>query len=136
MNDKRIIFVCVENACRSQMAAGFARYYARQMGLAVEIASGGTRPAEQVDERAIEVMRERGIDISGERPRAISPRELKEFDYVITMGCAAEDVCPADFTGRARDWGIEDPKGKPLEVYRRVRDEIERQVKKLLKEVM
>lgn len=127
-----MIFVCVENACRSQMAEGFARHY---VGDRLNIASGGTRPAEYVDERAIEVMRERGIEISGQHPKAITPEEIEKFDYVITMGCAVEDVCPADFTGRARDWGIEDPKGKPLETYRRIRDEIEQRVKKLIEEV-
>jgi len=131
----KIIFVCVANACRSQIAAGFARHYAREQGLELEVASGGTRPAERVDEWAVQVMHEWGIDISGERPRAVSPQELKDFDYVITMGCAAGEVCPADFTGRARDWEIADPKGKPLEAYRQIRDEIERKVKELLEEV-
>jgi arsenate reductase len=133
---KRIIFVCVENACRSQMAAGFARRFARELGLELDIASGGTRPAERVDERAIQVMKEKGIDISRERPKAIDPRGLRDFDYIITMGCGAEGVCPAGFTGRARDWGIADPKGEPLEFYRRVRDEIEQKVRELIEEVM
>ncbi len=136
MRVKKLIFVCVENACRSQMAAGFARHYARELGLELEIASGGTRPAERVDERAIQVMKEKGIDISGERPRAINPQELRNFDYIITMGCSAEGVCPADFSGRARDWGIPDPKGKPLEFYRKIRDELERKVRELIEEVM
>lgn len=136
MAAKRIIFVCVENACRSQMAAGFARRLARELGLELEVASAGTKPAERVDQRAVQVMKEKGIDISFERPRAIDPEELRSFDYIITMGCGAEGVCPADFTGRARDWGVEDPKGKSLEIYRRVRDEIEHKVRELIKEVM
>jgi len=133
---KRIIFVCVENACRSQMAAGFALRFARELGLELDIASGGTRPAERVDERAIQVMKEKEIDIARERPKAIDPRGLRDFDYIITMGCGAEEVCPAGFTGRARDWGIADPKGEPLEFYRRVRDEIEQKVRELIEEVM
>ncbi|MGQ9478397.1 MAG: arsenate reductase ArsC [Candidatus Bipolaricaulia bacterium] len=132
MSTERLIFVCVENACCSQMAAGFARHLARELGLELEIASGGTKPAERVDERAIQVMKEKGIDISAKRPKTISTRELKEFDYIITMGCGAEGVCPADFSGRARDWGIPDPKGKPLGFYRRVRDERERKVRELI----
>ncbi|MCR4405029.1 MAG: arsenate reductase ArsC [Candidatus Acetothermia bacterium] len=133
---KRIIFVCIENACRSQMAAAFARQLARELGLELEVASGGTKPVERVDDRAIQVMREKGIDISGERPRAIDPRELRDFDYIITMGCGAEGVCPAGFTGRTRDWGIPDPKGKSLEFYHAVRDEIEQKVRELIEEVI
>ena len=132
---KRVIFVCVGNSCRSPMAEGFVRHYAQKMGLHLEVSSAGTRPEGTVNPRAVEAMREVGIDISQHRPRRISPEELLEYDYVITMGCADRGICPASFPGISRDWGIEDPFGKPMDVYRRVRDEIREQVLALLEEI-
>lgn len=128
----KIAFVCVENAFRSQIAAAFARRFG---GKDLVVLSGGTRPAAKVHEDAVALMRERGIDLSRETPRAITPAELADCDYVITMGCSADDVCPADFTGKARDWALPDPKGKGLPFGRHVRDEIERRVRELLKEI-
>ncbi len=127
---KRILFVCVGNACRSQMAEGFARQYTCEMGL--EIASAGTRPEGFVHPSAIEVMREAGVDISRQRSKSVQPEELLEYDVIITMGCSKQDICPADFRGDARDWAIEDPFGQPIDVYRRVRDEIRERVRNLL----
>ncbi len=128
----KIAFVCVENAGRSQMAAAFARR-ARRPGLA--ILSGGTLPAPRVNPTVVEAMREVGIDLSQEVPTSVGPAELAECDYVITMGCGAEDVCPAKFRGDAIDWALPDPKGKDLEEVRRIRDDIERRVKALLEQV-
>lgn len=135
MPKKRVIFVCVGNSCRSQMAEGFLNYYAKERGLNAKAESAGTQPAGYVHPDAIRVMREKGIDISHQHSKGITPEQLKDFDYVITMGCSAKNICPATFHGEARDWGIEDPIGQPLEVYRRVRDEIERKVLGLLKEI-
>ncbi len=128
----RIAFVCLENAGRSQMAAAFARRY---KGEGVEILSGGTRPAEHVHTAVVEAMREAGIDLSAEKPRAITPSEILGSDLVVTMGCAAGDVCPARFRGDAIDWELPDPAGQPLEEVRRIRDEIERRVTALLDRV-
>ncbi len=127
----KIAFVCVGNAGRSQMAAAFARKMAASE---VTILSGGTKPAREVNAIVVQAMREKGIDISKEKPRAITPQELEDADYVITMGCSAEDVCPATFRGDARDWALPDPKGKSLEEVRRIRDEIENRVRELVEE--
>ncbi len=135
MLKKRVIFVCVGNSCRSQMAEGFFNYYAKERGLEARAESAGTQPAGYVHPNAIKVMREKGIDTSHQRSKGINPEKLKDFDYVITMGCSAKNVCPAAFHGEARDWGIEDPIGQPIGFYRRVRDEIERKVLELIKEI-
>lgn len=128
----KIAFVCVENAGRSAMAAAFARTMA---GRGVEVLSGGTRPADIVNPVVVEVMREVGIDLSGERPRVIGPADLAACDVVVTMGCSAGDVCPATFRGDAKDWALPDPKGRPKDEVRRIRDEIKKRVRALLDEV-
>lgn len=132
---KKIIFICVGNSCRSQMAEGFARHYAQHMGLDLEIRSAGTRPAGYVHPDAIAVMREKGIDISGQYSKGFAPQELQDYDYVITMGCLEADVCPANYQGISEDWGIPDPIGRGLEFYRNVRDMIEERVLRLLREI-
>jgi len=128
----KIAFVCVENAGRSQMAAAFAR---RIVGEGATIISGGTLPARKVHPVVVEAMKEVGIDLSGVRPRATAPKELEECDYVVTMGCNPADVCPVTFRGDARDWGLPDPKGMSLPEVREIRDEIERRVRALLREI-
>lgn len=129
---KKIIFICVGNSCRSQMAEGFARHHAQQMGLDIEIHSAGTQPAGYVHADAMTVMREKGIDISGQSSKGFDPEELKDYDYVIAMGCINSDLCPAGFRGVSENWGIPDPIGRGLEFYRRVRDMIDEKVLKLL----
>ncbi len=126
-----IAFVCVENAGRSQMAAAFAR---RLDVKGIRVLSGGTRPANRVHPVVVAAMREVGIDLSRERPRAITPEAVLESDIVVTMGCAAGDVCPATFRGDAIDWALPDPAGKPIEEVRRIRDDIEAKVVALLQE--
>ncbi len=128
----RIAFVCVENAGRSQMAAAFAR---QRKAKGVEILCGGTRPAERVHPGVVEAMREVGIDLGAERPRAITPNDVLASDLVVTMGCSAGDVCPATFRGDAIDWALPDPAGRPIEEIRLIRDDIERRVNALLDEV-
>lgn len=127
-----IAFVCVENAGRSQMAAAFAR---RAKPKGVEIVSGGTRPSAAVHPTVIAAMREVGIDLASETPQAITRDQILASDIVVTMGCAAGDVCPAAFRGDTLDWALPDPKGKSIEEVRRIRDEIERRVNALLDEV-
>ncbi len=129
---KKIIFVCVGNSCRSQMAEGFAKHYAQQRNLDVEIHSAGTQPAGYVHSDAIAVMREKNIDISGQSSKGFEPEALKDFDYVIAMGCLGYDICPANFSGISEDWGIPDPIGRGLGFYRNVRDMIEEKVLRLL----
>ncbi len=114
------------------MAAAFARRLAPK---GTVIISGGTRPASRVNPLVVEVMREVGMDLSGERPRATSAEELADADYVITMGCSANEVCPATFSGDVRDWALPEPKGRPLEEIRRIRDEIEARVQDFMSEI-
>lgn len=125
---REVLFVCVGNAGRSQMAEAFFNRAAGGMARAI---SAGTKPAGAVDPQTIEVMREVGIDISGNRPKALTMEMLEQADRVVTMGCGVEGVCPASFV-ETEDWQLEDPKGKPSEDVRRIRDEIETRVMRLL----
>jgi protein-tyrosine-phosphatase len=133
----RVAFVCVENAGRSQMAAAFAdrELAKRDLDDEITIVSGGTDPAEHVHEVVVDAMAELGIDISDRQPRAITPDELAEVEYVITMGCSANDVCPATWRGDARDWALDDPGGQDLATVREIRDEIHRLVTDLFDEL-
>ena len=123
----KILFVCVENSCRSQMAEGFARKSAQGK---IEVQSAGSKPSGKVNETAIEVMKEAGIDISDQRSKGFDELGKENFDYVITMGCG--DVCPFVPAKHRIEWDIADPKGKPIEAFRETRDMIERKVEKLL----
>ena len=122
-----ILFLCVHNAGRSQMAAGFARELS---GGHVEVFSGGSEPADQVNPVAVEVMNEVGIDISGYTPQRFTDDLLGAVDVVITMGCG--DTCPFIPGKTYVDWPLDDPKGQPLEVVRRIRDDIRVRVTELL----
>lgn len=126
-----ILFACVGNAGRSQMAHGFAKALG---GARVAVRSGGSRPAGAVMPEAIEAMREKGIDIAHHRSQGFDEAWIREHcDLVVTMGCG-DDACPAFIGKRMEDWALEDPKGKPLAEVRRLRDEIERRVRALLRE--
>jgi len=126
---KRILFLCRENACRSQMAWGFTRQYA---GDRIEAASAGDRPAAEVNADMIAVMAERGIDMGFIRPRSIADALAPgaEPSIVVSMGCM--DSCPVVPGAEIVDWGLADPAGKPIEFMREVRDDIERRVKELI----
>lgn len=129
MRPFKVLFACVGNSARSQMAEGFARHHG---GSRVDARSGGSRPLGHVLPEAVQVMAERGIDIGGHASRGFDEAWVRrECDLVVTMGCG-DDACPA-FAGKPRvDWELEDPKGKPLAEFRRVRDEVERRVRLLL----
>jgi len=122
-----ILFLCIHNAGRSQMAAGFARELSHG---AVNILSGGSEPADQVNPVAVEVMREIGIDIAGYTPQRFTDELLHSVDVVVTMGCG--DICPFIPGKTYVDWPLDDPKGRPLEEVRRIRDEIRARVEDLL----
>ena len=124
----KVLFVCVGNAGRSQMAEAFFNQLAGEKAMAV---SAGTKPAGAVDPRTVEVMHEVGVDISAAKPKALTMEMLEQADRVVTMGCGVEGVCPASFV-ETEDWQLEDPKGKPIEEVRRIRDEIRARVLKLL----
>lgn len=125
-----VLFLCVHNAGRSQMAAGFARTLG---GGAVSVLSAGSQPAEQINPAAVAAMAERGIDITGQQPERWTDERLGESDVVVTMGCG--DECPYVPGTRYVDWPLDDPAGRPVEEVRPVRDEIERRVRDLLDEL-
>jgi arsenate reductase len=128
---KKILFVCVHNAGRSQMAEAFFNHYAKSKGQAF---SAGTHYASRIDPTVVEAMAERGIDISNKRPKMLTLEMLGVADKVISMGCGVEGVCPATFVP-TEDWQLEDPEGKPIEQVRAIRDEIEIKVKTLIEEI-
>jgi len=128
---KKVLFVCVENACRSQMAEAFLSKLSSGKIVAF---SAGVKPANQVNPMAVEVMREIGIDMSKQKPKMLTQEMIREADKVITMGCGAE-VCRAPLV-ESEDWGIEDPSCKSIEKFREVRDQIKRRVEKLLDQLI
>ena len=125
---RTILFVCVENAGRSQMAEGFFRKYAPE---GYEPASAGTKPISQINSLAIQVMNEVGIDISKQKSKDLSEDMIRNSDKIINMGCMDNNFCPTLFIPKVIDWGIEDPKDKPVERVREIRDEIESRIKEL-----
>jgi arsenate reductase len=133
----RVAFVCVQNAGRSQMAYAFGQREASERGLddAVDLVTGGTRPADHVHDEVVQAMDAVGIDIADRTPREITFAETQASDYVITMGCSADDVCPAGWAGENRDWDLNDPDGKPPAEVAAIRDEIERRVSALFDEL-
>src|SRR5256885_14620903 len=124
---KRILFVCVENSNRSQMAEAFARVHG---GKNVEALSAGSQPSGVINPKAIEAMRELGYDLTKHRSKAIADLPDVDFDFAATMGCG--DACPFVRAKRREDWEIPDPKNLPLGEFRAVRDLIERKVRTLL----
>ncbi len=129
-SSKRLLFVCIENSNRSQMAEAFARIHG---GEKVEVYSAGSRPSGRVNPKAIEAMREIGYDLSRHRSKSLSELPDIEFDFAVTMGCG--DECPLVRARRREDWNIPDPKGMPSDKFRLVRDMIERKIKGLLAEL-
>jgi len=131
MSDRpSVLFVCVHNAGRSQMAAGWLRSLA---GDAVEVRSAGSIPGDQVNPAAVAAMAEVGIDISDQRPKVLTTEAVETSDVVITMGCG--DACPIFPGKRYLDWQLEDPAGKGVESVRPIRDEIEGRIRGLLAEL-
>lgn len=132
---KEILFVCVHNAGRSQMAEGFFNHLARQRGLNAAGVSAGTAPRGEVNPVAVEAMAELGISLAGQTPKILTKEMADRADRVITMGCGVEaDMCPAG-TYISEDWGLDDPMGKSLEGVRRVRDQIKERVTALVEEL-
>jgi len=125
-----VLFVCVENSCRSQMAEGFAHLWGDDV---MNAWSAGSRPSGKVNATGIAVMKEKGADLSGHRSKGLTDLPPVKWDYVITMGCG--DACPFVPSKRTEDWGIPDPKNLPLDEFRKVRDMVERKVKALIDEV-
>jgi len=127
MPENDVIFVCVENAGRSQMAEAFLRRYAKNL----RAASAGTRPGPRLNPVVVEAMREVGIDLRSQSPKGLSDDLMRNSGIRVSMGCVDRESCPALFAGGVVDWNIADPKGKSLEEVRRIRDEIELRVRRL-----
>ena len=127
---KKILFVCVENAGRSQMAEAFFRKY---MPRGFEAISAGTKPSTQVNPIVSQAMNELGIDIENQTPKPISQQIISESEKAINMGCIDKESCPALFMKDILDWQIPDPKGKPIEEVRKIRDQIKTKVMILIK---
>ena len=126
-----VLFVCVHNAGRSQMAAG----YMRELGAGrVEVLSAGSAPKETINPQAIAVMAEEGIDIANQQPKILTTEAVQESDAVITMGCG--DACPFYPGKRYEDWVLEDPAGQGIDQVRKIRDEIKGRVQTLLSELL
>ncbi|MFI7602576.1 arsenate reductase ArsC [Actinoplanes sp. NPDC049681] len=126
-----VLFVCVHNAGRSQMAAGWLRHLA---GDKVEVRSAGSAPADRINPAAVEAMREVGIDITGRLPQKLERETAESSDVIITMGCG--DACPVFPGKRYEDWRLDDPAGKGVDAVRPIRDEIKARVEKLLAELI
>ena len=128
---KMVLFICVGNSGRSQMAEGFFNSISPESYYAV---SAGTKPAREVNPLVVEVMKEKGIDISSNKPKAVEGWMYTDAEKIILMGCG-EDTCPAPIRGNVENWQIDDVRGKPIEDIRRVRDNIESKVNVLLNQL-
>jgi protein-tyrosine-phosphatase len=126
---KTVLFVCIQNAGRSQMAEGFFRKYAPKN---YDTLSAGTVPTSQINPIAVEVMNEVGIDISKQKPKDLTEDMMRNATAIINMGCMDDKFCPALFIPKVIDWGIEDPKDRPIEKVREIRDEIEKRVLEII----
>jgi len=128
---RRVLFVCVHNSGRSQMAEAFANRMAQG---AVEARSAGTDPADRPNPTVVDAMMELGLDISRSRPKTMTQDMVDRAERVITMGCEIAEGCPVTLVP-SEDWGLDDPAGRPIEEVRRIRDEVERRVERLLAEL-
>ena len=134
-HQKNVLFICVQNSARSQIAEGFFKKYA---GRSIACSSAGTLPADRVNPDAIAVMKQVGIDISTNKPKVLTSEMLDHASMIINMGCIDNDSCPAALLKSSKameDWGIEDPAGKPIENMREIRDQIERKVVNLIRQL-
>jgi arsenate reductase len=132
MSDKpSVLFVCVHNAGRSQMAAGWLRHLA---GDRIEVRSAGSEPADQINPVAVEAMREVGIDITAEQPKKLEYATAQASDVIITMGCG--DACPVFPGKRYEDWKLDDPAGQGIEAVRPIRDKIKTRIEQLLADIL
>jgi protein-tyrosine-phosphatase len=131
MTTPAVLFVCIHNAGRSQMAAGYLRHLA---GGRIEVLSAGSEPGDRINPMAVQAMAEEGIDISGGQPRVLDPEDVCTSDVVVTMGCG--DACPYFPGTRYEDWELDDPAGRPIEEVRPIRDEIRRRVEALVAELL
>ena len=130
--DKTVLFVCVENVGRSQMAEGFFKKYAPN---GFKTLSAGTKPVYQLNPIVVEAMKEVGIDISKQKSKELTDEMIRESYNVVNMGCMDKNFCPTLWLPKVIEWGMEDPKGQSIEKVREIRNEIEQRVKNLVAEI-
>ncbi len=131
MSGPQILFVCVENAGRSQMAEGFFREYAQKF----EVVSAGTIPESKLNPVVVDAMKEVGIDITNQKPKLFSNQMIENSTKTVNMGCMDRESCPSLFVKDVLDWNIADPKGKTIEEVRKIRDQIKSNVLELIKKL-
>ena len=131
MQSPHVLFVCIENAGRSQIAEGFFREYANKF----EVTSAGTEPKSELNHIVVEVMNEVGIDITNKKPKLLSNKMIQDSFRTINMGCMNKESCPSLFVDDVLDWNITDPKGKTIEEVRKIRDQIKFEVLSLIKKL-
>lgn len=130
-NNRWILFVCVENAGRSQMAEGFFKKYAKGFN----VQSAGTKPVSQINPIAVQVMNEVGVDISNQKSKELTKEMIRNSDLIVNMGCMDKGFCPSIFLPKVIEWNLGDPKGQSIEKVRDIRNQIEERVKKLVEEI-
>lgn len=135
MKPSTVLFVCVHNSGRSQMAEALTNHFARQRGMAVVARSAGTVGGKQLNPVAVQALAELGVSMEGQAPKLLTPGMIEDADRIISMGCGVEaDACPSNFY-LTEDWGLADPAAQPIEVVRRIRDDVMRRVEQLLDSV-
>jgi protein-tyrosine-phosphatase len=128
-NTITVLFVCVENSGRSQIAEGFFKKYALKE---FKVQSAGTKPILQINPIAVQSMKEIGIDISTQKSKGLTDEMIRNSDHIVNMGCMDKSFCPTIFLPKVIEWNLEDPKGKAIEEVREIRNEIEKMVKELV----
>ena len=128
-NTTTVLFVCVENSGRSQIAEGFFKKYAPKE---FKVQSAGTKPILQINPIAVQSMKEIGIDISTQKSKGLTDEMIRNSDHIVNMGCMNKSFCPTIFLPKVIEWNLEDPKGKAIEEVREIRNEIEKMVKELV----
>ena len=131
-DNQTVLFVCVENAGRSQIAEGFFNKYAPKE---FKSQSAGTKPVSRINPIVVEAMREVGIDITAQKSKELRDEMIRNSIHIVNMGCMDKSFCPTLFLPKVIEWNLPDPKGKPIEEIREIRDEIEKRVKKLVAEI-
>lgn len=135
MKPSTVLFVCAHNSGRSQMAEALTNHFARQRGMAVVARSAGTVGGKQLNPVAVQALAELGVSMEGQAPKLLTPGMIEDADRIISMGCGVEaDACPSNFY-LTEDWGLADPAAQPIEVVRRIRDDVMRRVEQLLDSV-
>ena len=122
---KKVLFVCAENAGRSQMAEAFFNHYAQEKGLDWTAESAGTIPAEKVNQDVVEVMQEKNIDLTPKKPRLFVPEKISEYKKIISFGCLVKAAFSPEIQSRIEEWHIDDPRGKPIPEIKKIRNKVE-----------